>query len=257
MRLFAFRLALLILLLVPPGQAVRAQTLTDAVQLFDEGTAHVEAGRYSLAVAAFDAALAAGFENAALHYNRGVAQYRLDEIAEAAASFERARRLAPEDRTILHNISIVEARTRDQFSQLPETFSESIWRNLDRRIGATVLFGLGLFGYLTWCVLMALRSSGRLSADWRRRGLWAAAVTGILGIGLGLGVSMRPTNPPAAVVAVEEASLLPAPSDSSDPELEIHEGLIVQVEGSSDAWTAVRLPNGVTGWVRTDDLIRI
>ncbi|NNE71833.1 MAG: tetratricopeptide repeat protein [Rhodothermales bacterium] len=233
-----------------------AQDLAESVRLFDEGTAHVEAGRYAQAVTAFDAALQAGHENPALHYNQGVAHFRLDQIAEARAAFERARRLAPEDRTILHNISIVEARTRDQFSQLPDTFSDAIWRVLDRRLGAGLLFGLGLAGYLAWCVLMAMRSS-RLTADWRRRGLWFAGVAGMLGIALGLGTSMRPADGPSAVVAAEEIALLPEPSESAEPELEIHEGLLVEIEGSSDTWTAVRLPNGVSGWVRSEHLIRV
>ncbi len=232
-------------------------SIPEAARRFDEGTVLIEAGRYTQAIAAFETAFAAGYENPALHYNLGVAHYRLDQLGEAVASFERARRLAPDDRMVLHNLSIVQARTRDQFSQLPDTFGQSVWRVLDRTMGAALLFGLGLLGYLIWCGLMTVRTLRASDSEWMRRGLWASALVGALALGLGLGVSMNPSDVPAAVVGVDETPLFGAPGAGEDPELEIHEGLLVAVTGSTADWTSVKLPNGVTGWVRTADLIRI
>lgn len=228
-----------------------------AVRRFDEGTSLIEAGRYTQAIAAFESALAAGFENPALHYNLGVAHYRLDQLGEAVASFERARRLSPDDRMVLHNLAIAQARTRDQFSRLPDTFSQSIWRVLDRRLGAGLLFGLGLLAYLLWCGLMAVRAKRSVDSEWIRRGLWTSALVGFLGIALGIGVSMNPADAPAAVVAVTETPLFASPAATESPELDVHEGLLVTVTGTAAEWTGVKLPNGVTGWIRTEDLIRI
>ncbi len=229
----------------------------EAVRLFDEGTALIEAGRYTQAIAAFESALTAGFENPALHYNLGVAHYRLDQLGEAVASFERARRLTPDDRMVLHNLSIAQARTRDQFSRLPDSFGQSVWRVLDRHLGAGLLFGLGLLAYLVWCGLMAVGARRSMDSQWIRRGLWTSALVGLVGIGLGLGVSKNPPDPPAAVVGAAETPLFASPAATDSPELEIHEGLLVTVTGTAADWTGVTLPNGVTGWVRTEDLIRI
>ena len=258
-------LRLLLLLAIAFGASVPAnatpepspQDVPQAALHFDEGTGLIEAGRYTEAIAAFEMALTAGFENPALHYNLGVAHYRLDQLAEAVASFERARRMAPEDRMVLHNLSIAQAKTRDQFSRLPDSFGQSIWRVLDRRLGAGILFGLGLLAYLVWCSLMTLRAWRSLDSEWMRRGLWASALIGLVGIGLGLGVSKNPAEAPAAVVRVTETPLYAAPAATDSPEMEIHEGLLVTVTTTAADWTGIKLPNGVTGWVRSDDLIRI
>ncbi|MFT4605787.1 MAG: tetratricopeptide (TPR) repeat protein [Rhodothermales bacterium] len=231
--------------------------IPEAVRLFDEGTGLIEAGQYTQAIAAFESALAVGFENPALHYNLGVAHYRLDQLGEAVASFERARRLAPDDRMVLHNLSIAQARIRDQFSRLPDSFGQSIWRVLDRRLGAGILFGLGLLAYLIWCALMGVRARGAADSEWIRRGLWTSALVGLMGVGLGLGVSYSPAEPPAAVVGALETALFAAPLATDSPEMEIHEGLLVTVTGATSGWTGVQLPNGVTGWVRSEDLIPV
>jgi hypothetical protein len=231
--------------------------IPDAALRFDEGTRLIEAGQYTEAIGAFESALDAGFENPALHYNLGVAHYRLDQLGHAVASFERARRLAPEDRMVLHNLAIAQARTRDQFSRLPDSFGQSVWRVLDRRLGAGFLFGLGLLAYLLWCGLLVVRTTRSVDSEWMRRGLWTAASVGLFGLALGLGVSMNPAEAPAAVVGVDETSLFASPAPSDTPELDVHEGLLVTVTGSAAEWTSVKLPNGVTGWVRTVDLIHI
>ncbi len=41
------------------------------------------------------------------------------------------------------------------------------------------------------------------------------------------------------------------------PYVGIDGGVLVAGTGGTADWTSVKLPNGVTGWVRTEDLIRV
>jgi tetratricopeptide (TPR) repeat protein len=232
----------------------RAQDLQASLSAFDMGTAFIEDGHYTEALSAFDQALESGFENAALHYNRGIAYYRLDRIGPAIASFERARRLEPDDRTIAHNLSIARLKTKDRMSRMPPPIGASVWQFLAFRLGPTTLFVLGLLAYLVWCALAALRVRHRA---WRRRGLWVAGVMAVAGLGLGLLASVRPAFGPAAVVVEDEVSVFPSAAATEATDLNIHEGLTVTVVGHSGDWTAVRLPNGVTGWVASEGLLDI
>ncbi|MBO6575271.1 MAG: tetratricopeptide repeat protein [Rhodothermales bacterium] len=247
----------MLLLLLTLSAPVSAQSLQDALVAFDAGTASVQQGNYVAALEQLDSALANGFESAELHYNRGVALYRLDELGPAIASFERARRLAPEDRTIAHNLSFARARIRDQMSQLPLTFSESLRAGLDRWFGALGLVLIGLAGYLAWCIVMGLRFTGRPYTDWMRRAAWAGAGVAVLGFGLGMAISSAPVDAPAAVIVAEQVPVYADAAATSEAELQIHEGLTVSVLGQSGQLTAVRLPNGVTGWVPSDALLDV
>jgi Tetratricopeptide repeat len=242
---------------LPGAQSIAAQSLQDALLLFDQGTTLVENGRYTEALESFDAALGAGFESADLHYNRGIAYYRLDQLGLAIASFERASRLNPDNRMTVHNLSIARARIRDQISQLPTPFGAAVWGWIGANLDTMWLFLAGLVAYISWCALSVSRIAGRTYTDWVRRATWISAVVAVVGIGLGLALSARPPLGPIAVVASAEAPVFPDASATETPNLFIHEGLTVTVIAEAGEWTSIRLPNGVAGWVLTENLIQV
>ncbi len=234
-----------------------AQDLQASLAAFDQGTALIESGRYTEALGSFEDALAGGFGNAALHYNRGIAYYRLDQLGHAIASFERARRLNPSDRTVIHNLSIARLRIQDRMSKLPDPIGASFWSWLSLGLGSMGLFLVGTLAYLAWTTLMVLSIRRTSRSDWRRRGLWLAGVVAALGIGLGLATSLRPADGPAAVVIADEIGVFPSALATDAADLQIHEGLTVSVLGRAGDWTAIRLPNGVTGWVNSASILDI
>ncbi|MFT5142210.1 MAG: hypothetical protein ACI80V_001425 [Rhodothermales bacterium] len=242
---------------LPGAQSLAAQSLQDALVLFDQGTGQVESGRYTEALESFAGALGAGFESADLHYNRGIAYYRLDRLGLAIASFERSARLDPENRMVTHNLSIARARIRDQISQLPTPFGAAVWGWIGAKVGVMWLFLAGLVAYIVWCGLSFSRIAGRTYTDWMRRVTWISAVVAFVGIGLGLGLSARPPLKPIAVVTSDEAPVYPDTTATETPDLVVHEGLTVTVIAQVGEWTSIRLPNGVAGWVLTENLIQV
>lgn len=81
----AFALALVLLLMVPG-----AATAATAREAFQQGVEAARADNYPQAIERFEAARRAGLDTGALHYNLGVARYRVGEPAEAEAAFRRA-----------------------------------------------------------------------------------------------------------------------------------------------------------------------
>src|SRR5262245_58045892 len=65
--------------------------------LMQEGNALARAGIYRTALLRYREAAAAGLDTPLLHYNVGVAYYRLGEYSDAAQEFERAA-ASPDDR---------------------------------------------------------------------------------------------------------------------------------------------------------------
>ena len=70
-------------------------TAGEAERAFEEGSAHLAAGRDAEASAAYRRALAAAPANPAIHFNLGVALRRQGELAASAAAFAHAERLVP------------------------------------------------------------------------------------------------------------------------------------------------------------------
>lgn len=78
--------ATLVLLLTVPGAAAAAS----AREAFEKGVEAAQEEQYRQAVEHFEAARRAGLDTGALHFNLGVALYRLGRLDEAEAAFSRA-----------------------------------------------------------------------------------------------------------------------------------------------------------------------
>ncbi len=57
-----------------------------------------------------------------------------------------------------------------------------------------------------------------------------------------------------AVVLAPSLDVRSGPGETNPQLAEIHEGLKISVLGGREGWFQVRLPNGLTGWVRETDV---
>ncbi len=223
-----------------------------AVRAFDAGNRHYTEGRYRDALTAYDEALASGYEGAALYYNMGNAYYRLDELGQAVRFYEKARRLRPDDRQVLHNLEMARNRTIDRFSQVPAPFWRPAWRGLVRLLGAGGLFGIGLVLYLAAAGLLGYRLWTGTRNAWNRRGLAVALIGSVLFIGSAFLASLDRRLDRQAVIVAAAAPLHEAPDADAASELALHAGLLIDVLDAEGGWLEVRLPNGVRGWIEAN-----
>lgn len=240
-----------------PAQDGPQDPLAAAVSSFDEGNVYLAAGRYRDAVTAFERATDAGLHSAELHYNTALAWYRLDELGPAMVHLERARRIAPDERHVLHGISIVESRRVDTFSQLPEPFTVRIHRALMRFMQPEGWF---LAGFLFLALFTAVRVAGPRTGvreDWLRRGRFATLIPAVLLILYAFAASVNPPVDESAVVTADELVLRDQPADDGSEIVRIHEALVVDLVTAAGDWTLIRLPNGTTGWVPAGGLTRV
>lgn len=231
--------------------------LAAAVSSFDEGNVLLAAGRYRDAVDAYERATAAGMHSPELHYNAALAYYRLDELGASMLHLERARMLAPDERHILHGISIVESRRQDTFSQLPEPFTVQIHRALMRFMGPTGWFLIGFLFLAAFAVIRVVGPGTGLSREWLRRARGATALPATVLIVYAFVASTNPPVAETAVVTTDQLVVRDQPADDGSEIVRIHEALVVDVVTPAGDWTLVRLPNGTTGWVPAGGLTRV
>jgi len=222
-----------------------------ATAAFREGHERYLAGDFEEAVRRYQAAVAAGLDGPALRYDLGNAWFRAGRPGMAAASWERALRLDPGDEEARANLELVR---RPFASRLPWARPEPLGERVSARVsdlGAAFAFGVPWL--LLWAALAA-----RIRARPGRRGALsaAAALCGLLALGGGLLVAgkARELRAPRAVVVSPGAALREAPSPELAPSLELPEGAPLRALSAEGDWLRVRLPGGLEGWVRLDDV---
>ncbi len=242
-------LLLFITALLAPN--ARAQ-VSEAARHFDQGNQHYEQGAYQNALAAYEQALASGYTGGALYYNMGNAYYRLDELGQAIRHYEKARRFVPDDPQLLHNLEIARSRINAPFSTLPTPIWVRWWKRYVVGTGALGFFIVGLVFYGIAAVLIGHRIWTGTRNPWHRRALSASLILGLLLLSTALAASLDRTLDREAVVIIDQVTLRNAPQNDAPSELDLHEGVLLDVLGQEDGWIEVRLPNGVTGWIEAD-----
>lgn len=221
----------------------------EAARAFDEGNQQYALGNYRGAVDSYERALDAGYTSAALYHNLGSAHYRRDEIGHAIRYFERARALAPDDPEIQHNLAIANGRTQDRFSRLPVPVWERWWHAVIRGPGAWGLFGVGIAFWFSAAAMLLYRQFNEARPAWARRLLAICVLLGVSFLAAAFLASIEPQRQQRGVVVTAQVLLRAEPSATADPELTIHEGLVVRILDDRADWARLRLPNGVEGWV--------
>ncbi|MEM6647706.1 MAG: SH3 domain-containing protein [Bacteroidota bacterium] len=248
---------MLLAVAVSPCVLGQPDPMAQAVAVFDDANRHYQAGAYAEAIAQYQQAEASGYESGPLYYNMANAYYRLDEVGQAVRYYERARLLMPESPEVAHNLSIVRAGLTDQLSILPEPFWERWWVRIEQAVGSNLLFAFGVVFYVLAMGLVGYRIWKEDRNPWLRRVRWMAFLMGGLFLLAAFFASLREARPGPAVVITDATPLRLSPSGSAEAELQVHEGLMLDVLQESDAWTRVRLPNGQEGWVAAASLASI
>ena len=89
--------------------------------MFKKGNEEMIAENYKEAIEVYESILNLGYESSELYYNLGNGYFRLELIGNSIWAYMNALDMAPRDRDIIYNISIVKMRTIDRI-EMPETF---------------------------------------------------------------------------------------------------------------------------------------
>ncbi len=237
-----------------PSQSVCGQT-ENATRAFDEGNQYFREGEYEQARSAYEHAIGEGFVSGALLYNLGNTYFRLDRLGLAMLYYQRARRFLPDDLELSHNIDLIKARSRDEFSVVPTPVWSRWWNSFVGAVGLDLLFWLAAVGWVAGLSLVGYRIFTDVRTDWTRR---TATLLIVFGMGAGLAAVATSWSQAAqleGVVVAERVDLLEEPNQASRITVALHEGLVIDVLESGDRWMKVRLPNGVSGFVEKDAVV--
>ena len=224
---------------------------------FEQGNTLYNEGKYQQAISIYESILDNGQHSAEMYYNLGNAYYKLNSIAPSIYYFEKALILAPKDKDIQNNLAFARNMTVDAIEVVPEVglnrimksiiymFSLDAWALLSVgfSIGFVLLFLMYYFSYSTG----------------RKRLLFLSSFTslGLMCIALFFAFQnySLDKNDKPAIVFSQESQVKTEPYLRSENVFFLHEGTKVQMlESYDENWIKIKIADGKTGWIPSEDI---
>jgi tetratricopeptide (TPR) repeat protein len=209
------------------------------------------AGRYSEAQEKYEQVLRTGYENFAIYNNLGNCFYRKNKIAQAMIAYERALKLDPSNKDIIHNITLLKNQIPDKIEPMQKLFWKRWFNSLSNRqsingwavsvILIETLF-LGFFISLIFVRRVFLRRMAFL-------GIIFSILLLLCSVVFLISQNAQMDNNREAVIVSREVPVRYSPDASSKNMFSIHEGLKVQILDQIDEWCKIQLEDGRYGWL--------
>ncbi len=204
---------------------------------------------YARAIEAYREVIARGVESAELYYNLGNASFKHGDLGHAIANYLKARRLAPDNEDIRHNLEFARRFTAVQMQGVRlnpiETFLESI-------VGPYTLGQLAWLSSLFFVLLvLALIMRWGLGTGGASVGAVAIALVVLVAVSSTLTTYKYRHEylRQRAVIIAEQSPVFTGPSQKSEIELQGSPGLVVEILAEKDGFYNVQFENQRRGWI--------
>jgi tetratricopeptide (TPR) repeat protein len=227
--------------------------------VFDQANALYTNGDYTEALKKYTSVLEQEEHSAELYYNIANAHYKLNNVAPSIYYYEKALLLKPNDKEILNNIAFAKNMTIDAIEIVPEVgFSRLIKKATNTMVfdnWAKLSVVLVVLFVLLFLMYYFSQSTGK------KRLAFIISVSSLVLAFIALAFAfnsygLEQKNQPAIVFA-QESQIKSEPNLRSEETFKLHEGTKVQVIDTVSNWSKIKLSDGKTGWVVSDDIKRL
>ncbi len=223
---------------------------------FKEANKLYNEGKYMDAIDKYESIVKSGEHSAELYYNLGNANYKLNRIAPSIYYYEKALQLSPNDKEIQNNLAFAQNMTIDAIEEVPEVGISKFFNKL-----------INVFGFDGWAkltiVLMLLFVGLFIMyyfafATQRKRLAFIGSIASLFLMLLSLTFAFQKYNmvqkDQPAIVFSQEAQVKSEPNLRSTEAFKLHEGTKVQILDTVNNWKKIKLVDGKTGWIPSDDI---
>lgn len=241
-----------------PRAASTAPAPADAASSWRAGNEAFGRGEFAQAVELYLRALGqeGGQASGSGHYNLATAYYRLGRLGEAVLHFEKALKRSPRMEDAKHNLAIAR-RTLELDKAMVELAipTDGFWKRFGRSftVGEAAIVFLILY-YLFFAVVIARRFfEGTTRAALTVSAIVAAVLASSSGglFAYRLYVNERVQQ---GIILEPKTSLMEPRGGEWKSVRTLPQGLRVRVESRNESWVKVRVPNGLTGFVKRAQL---
>ena len=224
----------------------------ELTSLFTLATQAYDNGEFEKAREKYETIRESGSESGVLYYNLGNTYFRLNNLGEAVLNYERAYRYIPYNEALQHNLRVARAKTANRFRLLPKPVWIRAWNKLIYLTKPGGLLSIGLLFYMLGILALIYRVWQGYRIEWVRRTWTWSLLFGIGFLCLAFAANWTLNTQKSAVVVDTKTPLFEEPENLQRSELELHEGLTVDLMENREGLVKVRLPDGHTGWISSN-----
>lgn len=225
--------------------------------LFEKGNELYNDGKFQDAINTYEGILQTDYHSAELYFNLGNAYYKLNRIAPSIYYYEKALMLSPKDKDILNNIAFARNMTVDAIEVIPEIGFSKIFLNATNAFGFDMWAVLSI-AFVVLFVLLFLAYYFSYSTVRKRLSFLGSVVSLSLALIMLVFAFQKyeyDQNYNPAIVFVHESEIKSEPNLRSEISFLLHEGTMVEVlEKYNENWVKIRLADGLTGWIPSEDI---
>ncbi len=224
--------------------------------LFEKGNTLYNEGNYPKSVDAYTKIIESSEHSAEVYFNLANAHYKLNNIAPSIYYYEKALQLEPNDADIQNNLSFAKNMTIDAIDVLPETGFSKLMKKITH---AQTFDGWAktAVAFVFLFVILFLSYYFSYSTGKKRLAFIASnACLFLMVIALILAFhkyDLDKKDKPAIVFS-QEGKVKSEPNTRSEESFRLHEGTKVQVLDTVKSWKKIKLADGKTGWISSDDI---
>lgn len=223
---------------------------------FEKATTAYNEGAFEKAIDLYTTILENGQHSATVYYNLGNSYYKLNDIPNSIYFYEKALLLDPKDAEILNNLGYAQQMTLDAIDSLPQTglskFYKSILNTLTFDQWAYMAIVFVCLFVLLYILFYYFEYSSR--KRWSFIGSLTSLLVSVLSVVFAFITYDEFKADKPAIIFADEIEIQAEPNTDSDAVFVLHAGTKVNVLEELNEWKKIKIANGKTGWVPSENL---
>ena len=231
-------------------------TFSQNQEVWQEGNSLYNDGKFIEAILKYESILEDGVHSAELYFNLGNAHYKLNNIAPSIYYYEKALDLAPNDPEIQQNIAFARNMTIDDIDIIPEVGFSKLFKTISNFMSYDGWAYLSVIGVVVFVLLYLLYYFSYNTGKKRMAFVGSLSFLALSCVALFFAFNkygIDATDNPAIIFA-QEALVKSEPNLRSEELFRLHEGTKVQILDTVMNWKKVKLTDGKTGWIQSEEL---
>ncbi len=192
----------------------------------------------------------------ALYFNMANVYFKTNQVAPSIYYYEKALQLNPNDEDILFNLDYANRMIIDNIEPLPQSLGQKFRENVILKLTYNTWAILAVIFALLFALLFLLYHFSN-STSKKRLYFITSIITAVIVL---INVAFAHQNKKIvqstkyAIVFAAQTDVRSAPTQTGEINFELHEGTKVKVLETLDDWKKIKLADGNTGWIHTEDI---
>lgn len=224
--------------------------------LLKKAEAAYDSKNYKKAIECYELLVKEGYNSDKLHYNLGNAYYRNNQLGKAIYNYELAKKINPQEKDVLNNLTIAYSKTVDKIETKENFFVSAVKSSLLCSCSTNTWAWLSILALCLTLVFLYCFIAGT-SVSFKRISFFTALVFLIgfcitYSFGFSALKDKQQTN--FAIITAPQTKVFIEPTAASTSKFGLHEGTRVRLLELNADWVLIKLENGNEGWLKASDV---